>query len=97
MSPKKLATWLLVIGMIALIAGAVIGSLTFDVAELKGQIAEKKASFYNKTAWAECEDDDVECLAETKAAYNKTGNFSDEGCDRSGKKGMWFWKMMLDD
>ena len=93
MSLKKLATWLLVIGLIALIVGAVIGALTLNVVALKEKIAEKKAG------WDGCEKDDVECWkdlkdgcddecwAKKKAAWNK-GDY-DGGC--LGKRKMaWF-------
>jgi len=45
MELKKLALWLLVIGLIALIVGAVLGALTFNTVALKEKIAEKRAEF----------------------------------------------------
>jgi hypothetical protein len=87
MNLKKLALWLVVIGLVALIVGAVIGALTFDIVAFKEKAAEKKGMF-NDSYWDACEKNDTECWADLK-----------DGCDDdcwAKKKKAWFWKEFFD-
>lgn len=49
MEIKKIAFWFLVIGVIALMIGAVISALTFNVEEFNKQVAECKYRINNSS------------------------------------------------